>query len=84
MGDGDPLNLLAWTPNQGRYSPLWDVHPAVWVDGITPVRLDHHRDVARAFEEGELTSGGQGPRNPELGGLRAAGFIVNCPVMSLR
>ena len=28
MGDGDPLNVLRRTPNQGGYSPLWDVFPA--------------------------------------------------------
>jgi hypothetical protein len=27
-----PLNVLRWTPNQGRYSPMWDVHPAAWTD----------------------------------------------------
>jgi len=27
-----PLNILRWTPNQGRYSPVWDVHPAAWTD----------------------------------------------------
>ena len=26
----DPLNVLAWSPNQGRYSPLWDVHAVQW------------------------------------------------------
>lgn len=25
----DPLNVLAWNPSQGRYSPLWDVHLTV-------------------------------------------------------
>ena len=31
VADGlDPLNLLAWNPTQGRYSPLWDVHLAQW------------------------------------------------------
>ena len=27
---GSPLNVLAWSPNQGRYSPLWDAHLAAW------------------------------------------------------
>ncbi|MDH5288860.1 MAG: hypothetical protein OEY41_02565, partial [Acidimicrobiia bacterium] len=39
LGDGDPLNVLAWTPNQGRYSPLWDVHITQWGVDRTPERI---------------------------------------------
>ena len=39
LGEGDPLNVLAWTPNQGRYSPLWDVHVSQWAAGRTPVEF---------------------------------------------
>jgi hypothetical protein len=45
--------------------------------------FDHHADVARAVMDGFLMSGGFGPMNPDLGGLRAAGFIVNCPIMAM-
>lgn len=89
LGEGSPLNVTEIHPrNRGEipiYSPLWDVHPAVWSDaaiGAGEQRLvDHHDTVARLVELGFLMSGGAGPPNPVLGGLRAAGFIVNCPVM---
>ena len=35
LGEGDPLNVLAWMPNQGRYSPLWDVFLTEWAPGQT-------------------------------------------------
>lgn len=40
MGEGDPLNMLAWLPNQGRYSPLWDVHLSTFAPGETPTRQE--------------------------------------------
>ncbi|BCR02972.1 hypothetical protein DESUT3_00410 [Desulfuromonas versatilis] len=91
LGEGSPLNITEVHPrNRGRlpiYSPLWDVHPAVWTEQAIAAGerrlLDHHEDVADLVEDGALASGGFGPMNPALGGLRAAGFIVNCPVMSL-
>lgn len=86
-----PLNVTEEHPNnRGKiplYSPLWDVHPAVWTDDAIATgqrrRLDHHDDIAEAVEDGLLVSGGAGPENPVFGGLRAAGFIVNCPIMAL-
>jgi hypothetical protein len=41
-----PLNVLRWTPNQGRYSPIWDVNLAAWSDTsiATGVNL-LHKDV---------------------------------------
>ena len=45
----DPLNLLRWRPNQGRYSPLWDVHAAVWRAG-EPRRLRDFDDAADLLE----------------------------------
>jgi hypothetical protein len=87
LGEGSPLNITRRHPGADEYSPLWDVHPAVWTDAAIGVGarklLDHHRDVADAVLEGLIVSGGAGPQNPELGGLRAAGFIVNCPVMAM-
>ncbi|HET6923073.1 MAG TPA: hypothetical protein VFI16_07995, partial [Anaeromyxobacteraceae bacterium] len=35
-----PLNVLRWAPNQGRYSPLWDVHLAAWTDDAKVRGLD--------------------------------------------
>lgn len=86
-----PLNVTEEHPNhRGKiplYSPLWDVHPARWTDDAIAngdrERLDHHDDIADAVEDGLLVSVGTGPQNPVLGGLRAAGFIVNCPIAAL-
>ena len=92
LGEGDPLNVTEEHPNRrGKiplYSPLWDAHPARWTDEAIAAgerrRLDHHDDIAEAVNDGLVVSVGAGPANPTLGGLRAAGFIVNCPVMALR
>ncbi len=92
LGEGSPLNVTEIHPrNSGEipiYSPFWDVHPAVWTDAAIAAGerrlVKHHEDIAQLFENGLLVSGGSGPPNPVLGGLRAAGFIVNCPIMALQ
>lgn len=85
LGQGDPLNILQWGPRAGQYSPLWDVHPAVWTDAAVSAgareRLDDFSEVANAVGHGELTSGGAGPANRRIDGLRAAEFVVNCPIV---
>jgi hypothetical protein len=48
LGEGDPLNVLAWKPNQGRYSPLWDVHLSVWADPTDARRVTRFADVEAA------------------------------------
>jgi hypothetical protein len=63
----DPLNVLRWTPNQGRYSPLWDVHPAVW--SAAPRRLRSWDDVV-GRSDGALS-------------LAVLDVIVNCPIISV-
>jgi hypothetical protein len=87
LGEGSPLNITRRHPGAEEYSPLWDVHPGVWTDGAIAagerMLFDHHADVADAVQNGMILSGGLGPMNPDLGGLRAAGFIVNCPVMAM-
>jgi hypothetical protein len=91
LGEGSPLNVTEIHPrDRGEiptYSPIWDVHPAVWSDAAIAAgerrRVDHHEDVIDLVNEGKLVSGGQGPSNFDLGGLRAADFVVNCPVMIL-
>lgn len=91
LGEGSPLNVTEIHPrNRGEiptYSPLWDVHPAVWTDAAIAAgerrRIDHHEDVIDLFVAGKLVSGGEGPPNPDLGGLQAADFLVNCPVLIL-
>ena len=45
LADGlDPLNVLAWLPQQGRYSPLWDVHLSEW----TPAAKAAGRDLRQS------------------------------------
>lgn len=77
LGEGDPLNVLAWTPNQGRYSPLWDVHLTAWATGHRPTRqtaVDDVRDLARSGAVTGFPSGAWGP----------SGFVVNCPIIATR
>ena len=76
LGEGDPLNVLAWMPNQGRYSPLWDVFLSEWAPGETPRQVTQFSDVADLGESGALTGPGGAPWG-------AAGVIVNCPIIAL-
>jgi hypothetical protein len=71
----DPLNILAWTPNQGRYSPLWDVHLAAWAPGVAPTRQTEFAKVEDLGEDGAVTAPDGGPFGP-------SGFIVDCPIVS--
>ena len=75
----DPLNVLRWTPNQGRYSPLWDVHPAAWTDAAIAGgrNLQQHSwdDIANLAWQGLVTGPGGAAFGP-------GGFIVNCPIIS--
>jgi hypothetical protein len=73
----DPLNVLAWTPNQGRYSPLWDVHLAAWAAGIAPTRQTEVAAVEDLARSGAVTP-------PDGGPFGASGFIVDCPIVSQR
>lgn len=81
----DPLNITQVVPGQNDYTPIWDVTPAVWTDAAIAagqrVRLTDHDDVADLFAESALTSGGGGPANASLNGLRALPGISNCPVV---
>jgi hypothetical protein len=74
-----PLNVLAWAPNQGRYSPLWDVFLAAWTPSAIArgldVRQEAFGDVGGLADEGLVTA-------PDGGPFRASGFIVNCPIVS--
>ena len=75
LGQGDPLNVLAWTPNQGRYSPLWDVHLSTWAPGQTPTRQSEVAHIADLAAAGKITGFPTGP-------WVASGFIVNCPIIA--
>jgi hypothetical protein len=75
----DPLNVLAWNPSQGRYSPLWDVHAAAWSESTVAAGFNlrqtdfgHVRELA---QKGLVTGPGGAPFGP-------AGFIVDCPIVS--
>jgi hypothetical protein len=74
-----PLNLLFWTPNQGRYSPLWDVHPAAWtaqaVAAGQNLRQTDRSEFRNLVDAGRVT----GPGGAKFG---PGGFIVNCPIIS--
>jgi hypothetical protein len=71
----DPLNILAWTPNQGRYSPLWDVHLAAWAPGVAPTRQTEFAKVEDLGRNGTVTA-------PDGGPVGASGFVVDCPIVS--
>jgi hypothetical protein len=77
----DPLNLLRWNPSQGRYSPMWDVNLAKWADPIAAAAQNlRQTDVGTAqgvADQGQLTA-------PDGSPLTASGFIVNCPIVSLK
>jgi hypothetical protein len=75
LGEGDPLNVLAWLPNQGRYSPLWDVHLTQWAPGRTPTRQTEFAAVADLAAAGAVTAFPSGPWGP-------SGFIVDCPIIA--
>jgi hypothetical protein len=74
-GEGDPLNVLAWLPNQGRYSPLWDVHLTNWAPGQQPTRQTEFAKIEDLAEAGKVTAFPSGPWGP-------TGFVVNCPIIA--
>ena len=75
----DPLNVLFWNPEQGLYSPLWDVHLAQWsaqaVAGGRNLRQTDFDDILDLAKAGRVTAPGGAP-------FAASGFIVNCPIVS--
>lgn len=79
-----PLNVTAWTPKQGRYSPLWDVHPAVWTDAAIAagrnLRQGDYGKVAELGRNGQVVSLDGGPFRAFP--LSPEGAIVNCPIVS--
>jgi hypothetical protein len=79
-GDGDPLNVLAWDPGQGRYSPLWDVHLARWSNAVVAagqnLRQTDVGTIRGLAEHGQIAA-------PDGSAFGASGFIVNCPIVSV-
>ena len=88
LGEGDPLNIIQEEPGDNRYSPLWDVTPYVWTQAAIGAGLRRQLraagEVRNEFAKGNIVSASfsAGPPNPSLNGLRAAGFISNCPVVA--
>jgi hypothetical protein len=84
-GQGDPLNVLQWGPTAGQYSPLWDVHPALWTEAAVRTGdrglLTGFSEVANAVGRGQIVSAADGRANDRIEGLRAAGLVVNCPIV---
>ena len=85
LGQGDPLNIVTELPDDGDYSPLWDVHPAAWtphaISSGQRERVESEDEFADLVEDGLLISAGTGPRNADLEGLRALPGISNCPIV---
>ncbi len=75
LGEGDPLNVLAWKPNQGRYSPLWDVHLSAWVNPARAKRMTEFAAVEDGGEDRKLKA-------PDGSRWGPTGFIVNCPIIA--
>lgn len=76
LGEGSPLNVLAWQPGQGRYSPAWDVHLTVWKNAADARRITQFSDVEDLAENGEVTG-------PDGGPWVANDVIVNCPIIAV-
>ena len=74
MGEGDPLNLLGYLPNQGAYSPLWDVHLSTFADGERPRLQTRFADIEDLAEDGVVTA-------PDGSAWGPSNFIVNCPIV---
>ena len=83
-----PLDPDNRARRDNNYSPLWDAHVSMWTDAainsgqrraITGVN-----DLAQLVDDGLLTSfsGSTGRANDFVGGLRATGIIINCPVIA--
>ena len=91
--DRDPVNVFPIDPdNRARrdnnYSPLWDAHVSMWTDAAIAAGqrrvITGFDDLERLVDAGLLTSfaGSTGRANEFVGGLRATGIIINCPVIA--
>jgi hypothetical protein len=85
FGEGAPLNVTEEVPGSShRYSPMWDVAPAIWTEEAIASGARHRitstQEVANLFASGKLISKGTAAPNPGLKGLRTANAVFNCPV----
>ncbi len=87
LGEGDPLNVTQSFPGAKDYTPVWDLHPAVWTDEAIASGKRHllrsAAEIANEVRAGRITSAGKERSNTSLGGLRAIGFISNCSTVAL-
>lgn len=86
-GEGDPQNILEEMPGARAYTPVWDLHLAVWspraVREEARERLLGFAEVEARVRDGLLQPMGAGVAHPALGGLTAVGAVVNCPVVAV-
>jgi hypothetical protein len=79
----DPLNVLAWNPSQGRYSPLWDVHLTQWsanaVADHQNTRQTDYGQVQNLADKGKVAGFDGTAAGTTFG---ASGFIVDCPLVA--
>ncbi len=91
--DRDPVNVFPLDPdNRARrdndYSPMWDAHVSMWTDAAIAAgqrrAITSFEDLAQLVAAGQLVSfaGSTGRANDFVGGLRATGIIINCPVIA--
>jgi len=77
----DPLQVVRWNPSQGRYSPMWDVHLTRWSDQLVAagqnLRQTDYGTIENLAQQGKVTA-------PDGSPFTASGFIVNCPIVSLK
>jgi hypothetical protein len=77
----DPLQVVRWNPSQGRYSPVWDVHLTRWSDAAVAegqnLRQTDYGNILNLAQQEIVTA-------PDGSPFTASGFIVNCPIVSLK
>jgi hypothetical protein len=67
-GVEDQYNIVDVVPGETGYTPLWGINLVTWKSGVTPRKLTSAAAVRKARSAGEVT-------------VKAAGLVVNCPVI---
>ena len=91
--DRDPVNVFPLDPDNrdrrdNNYSPMWDAHVSMWTEEAIAAgarrAITGFDDLAQLVDDGLLESfaGSPGRANDFVGGLRATGIIINCPVIA--
>ena len=82
-----PRNITQSLPGAPDYSPAWDVSPAAWTPAAIAagkrVLVTGNAQIVAGLRAGDLVSGGTGPANASLGGLKALGAVSNCPTVAV-